>query len=310
MKISIVIPSFNRAHLIGETLDSILAQTYSNWECLIVNDGSTDNSEEVYQYYKQKDNRFLFLNRPKEKPKGANACRNIGLKKATGDYIVFFDSDDLMTKNHLEVKVKGILENNCDYVITRTEFFNSDDNYLDSYYTFDAYDITPYNYISQKLNWLTYDICLKREIAQSIEFNELLQSGQEYNYFSKLTYQSTRGIFLNVVVTKRRKHEQSIRAKLKSKKEVFTSSFTAKWFTYLDIEKKADKPTIQYLLKNCINIIYNNPEVNIEKHIVFILTLIKKLGVRGFLYLPMLWTKKLFNKGHFFRKELLKGFKE
>ena len=59
---------------------------------------------------------------------------------------------------------------------------------LDDYYKFNQFKITPYNYISQKINWLTYDVCIKSKLAQLILFNEKLQSGQEYNYFSKLGY--------------------------------------------------------------------------------------------------------------------------
>ena len=62
--ISIIIPTFNRAHLIGETLDSVLAQTYPNWECIIVDDGSTDTTDEVVGEYVKKDSRFLYHHRP------------------------------------------------------------------------------------------------------------------------------------------------------------------------------------------------------------------------------------------------------
>src|SRR5690554_8063110 len=106
--ISIIIPTFNRAHLIGETLDSILAQTYQNWECVVVDDGSTDNTDEVMAAYMAKDARFQYHHRPPEKTKGANACRNAGLDLAAGEYIVFFDSDDLMTPDHLKVKISAI----------------------------------------------------------------------------------------------------------------------------------------------------------------------------------------------------------
>ena len=76
--VSIIIPTYNREHLIGETLNSIIAQTHTNWECIVVDDGSTDNTEEVLKNYKEKDKRFIFLKRPDNLPKGANTCRNIG----------------------------------------------------------------------------------------------------------------------------------------------------------------------------------------------------------------------------------------
>lgn len=77
--VSIIIPTYNRAHLIGETLDSVMAQTYTNWECIVVDDGSTDNTAELLVVYCNKDNRFQYHHRPKDRPKGANAYRNYGI---------------------------------------------------------------------------------------------------------------------------------------------------------------------------------------------------------------------------------------
>jgi glycosyltransferase involved in cell wall biosynthesis len=106
--VSIVIPNYNRANLIGETLDSIIQQTYEDWECIIVDDRSTDGSIEIIKNYSNKDSRFLLIERPQEYSKGANACRNIGKSLAHGKYIIFFDSDDIMLPNHIEEKVRLI----------------------------------------------------------------------------------------------------------------------------------------------------------------------------------------------------------
>ena len=80
--ISIIIPTYNRSHLLGETLDSVLIQTYRNWECIVVDDGSTDYTPELMEFYIRKDSRFSFYRRPEEKAKGANACRNYGFEKS------------------------------------------------------------------------------------------------------------------------------------------------------------------------------------------------------------------------------------
>ncbi|HEX9600942.1 MAG TPA: glycosyltransferase family 2 protein, partial [Mariniflexile sp.] len=62
--VSIIIPTYNRGHLIGETLESVLCQTYDNWECLVIDDGSTDNTDALVQGYLNKDNRIKFYHRP------------------------------------------------------------------------------------------------------------------------------------------------------------------------------------------------------------------------------------------------------
>lgn len=94
--VSIIIPTFNRVHLIRETLDSVVAQTYTNWECIIVDDGSTDSTEEVVNTYVKNDERFHFKKRPIDSVKGANSCRNFGAKVAQGQYLIFLDSDDYL----------------------------------------------------------------------------------------------------------------------------------------------------------------------------------------------------------------------
>ena len=109
--VSIIIPTYNRAHLIGETLDSVLAQTYQNWECIIVDDGSSDNTDEVVGAYVEKDSRFKFHDRPEDKLKGASSCRNYGLSKCSGKYVIFLDSDDWLMHYCLSQRVEFMLKN-------------------------------------------------------------------------------------------------------------------------------------------------------------------------------------------------------
>lgn len=90
--VSIIIPVFNREKLISETLDSVVKQTYSNWECIIVDDGSIDNTVSIIKSYIKDDKRFSLHSRLNtEKIKGVSSCRNIGIIKAKGDLIVLFE---------------------------------------------------------------------------------------------------------------------------------------------------------------------------------------------------------------------------
>lgn len=109
--ISIIIPTFNRANLICETLDSVLKQTYQNWECIIVDDGSTDNTGNLLEEYVKNDWRFKFLTRPNHKKKGPSGSRNFGLEQACGNYIIFLDSDDLLSKDCLKNRISFALDN-------------------------------------------------------------------------------------------------------------------------------------------------------------------------------------------------------
>jgi glycosyltransferase involved in cell wall biosynthesis len=105
--ITIIIPSFNKANFIGDTINSVQNQTYEKWEVIIVDDGSTDNSIEVINSFCKEDSRIKLIER-KELPKGGSACRNIGLKAAKGNYIVFLDADDLLVSNCLEERLSKI----------------------------------------------------------------------------------------------------------------------------------------------------------------------------------------------------------
>lgn len=127
--ISIIVPTYNRAHLIGETLNSVLAQTYINWECIIIDDGSSDNTFEVLDRYVMLDKRFNYFSRPKEKLKGPSSCRNFGIEKSLGQYIVFLDSDDLITKNCLEDRINfARLNVDYDLWVFRTKTFQEEVN--------------------------------------------------------------------------------------------------------------------------------------------------------------------------------------
>ena len=114
--VSIIIPTYNRAHLIGETLDSIIAQTYTNWECIVVDDGSSDDTVEVLDTYCIKDSRIKYYQRPDEYLPGGNGARNYGFKLSNGEYVNWFDSDDIMATDFLSEKVKIFIQNS-DYIL-------------------------------------------------------------------------------------------------------------------------------------------------------------------------------------------------
>lgn len=109
--VSIIIPIYNRASLIEETLRSIQAQTYTNWECILVDDGSTDDTKEVVAAIVKADQRIQLYNRPDTLIKGADACRNYGFSQSSGVYVNWFDSDDLMLPEHIEKKVNALIPN-------------------------------------------------------------------------------------------------------------------------------------------------------------------------------------------------------
>lgn len=106
--VSILIPNYNKASYIKETLESVLAQTYTDWECIIVDDHSTDSSWEILEVYAVQDSRFRIFKRPIERKQGGNAARNFAFENAKGEYIQWLDSDDLIYKNKISEQVLDI----------------------------------------------------------------------------------------------------------------------------------------------------------------------------------------------------------
>lgn len=103
--VSIVIPTYNRQSFIEETLLSVKNQTYPNWECIVVDDGSADDTVERVRQMAKLDDRFTLFCRDAA-PKGACTCRNTGLLASKGDYIIFLDSDDLLSTFCLQQRVE------------------------------------------------------------------------------------------------------------------------------------------------------------------------------------------------------------
>jgi len=122
--ISVIIPTFNSSKHIKATLNSVLAQTYGQWECILVDDGSVDLTETIVANYQEKDPRFRLYKRPEDLPKGPSSARNYGVTKANGDYLIFLDADDLLATTCLENRVTQFQQyQECDFLVFQMERF-------------------------------------------------------------------------------------------------------------------------------------------------------------------------------------------
>lgn len=213
--VSIIIPVYNRAHLIGETLDSIMLQTYVNWECIVVDDGSTDATVEVVQNYKEKDTRIKLFHRPKDRLMGGNAARNFGLKMSSGVYVNWFDSDDLMTTDFIKSKLEILFKHpTIDFVVSKSvNYFPKKGIYKEiGYYDENhIHQLNVDNFIMEKVHWITDDFFLKKEKIGRVNFDEKLISGQEYNFcINIMAKNDLNGFYLDRKLSKRRIHKDSI----------------------------------------------------------------------------------------------------
>ena len=151
-KISIIVPMYNAEKFIGKTIESVLAQTYQNWEMLIMNDVSTDNSLAIVSVYAKKDERIKIVNT--EKNVGVVKGRNFLIDLASGKYIAFLDADDYWHNEKLEKQIKFMKEKNAS--ISCTEYTRIKEN-------------------EEKIN----DVIIKEEIS----YNDMLKN----NYLGCLT---------------------------------------------------------------------------------------------------------------------------
>jgi glycosyltransferase involved in cell wall biosynthesis len=258
--VSIIIPTFNRAHLIGETLDSVLAQRYENWECIVVDDGSTDITSEIITHYLRKDARFQFFSRPLNKPKGANACRNYGFEKSKGEYIQWFDSDDVMHPEKLKIKIGYASTFNLNIIVAthtseekivlsenpKVEIFERANFYID--------------YIIGKKSVITNDVMVQRSKVGGLRFDENLHKAQEYEFYSRLFKQKLNYGFVDLPLSFYRESEDSI-SKNTSKGNIqqvesliyLSKLLQSRHFENLDIVskgKRQGRKTYKSLVKN------------------------------------------------------------
>jgi glycosyltransferase involved in cell wall biosynthesis len=187
--------------VLDATLKSIENQTYRLWECIVVDDGSTDGTASLVNSFLQRDPRFQYIHRPASMPKGPSACRNYGYEHSKGDYIQWFDSDDLMHPEKLKVKLECALNKEAEVIIDdhsesdifqapqiiNTECFTSAEFYID--------------FILGKKPVITNDVMLKRAIINEERFDEYLWKGEEFEFFGRIFQQKLTYCFLDVALT-------------------------------------------------------------------------------------------------------------
>lgn len=120
--VSIITPAYNAEKYIKQAIESVISQTYKNWELIIVNDFSNDNTRLIIEQYSKKDERIKLINQ--EANKGIAITRNTALKYARGRYVAFLDSDDLWKEDKLLKQIKFMNNNNSYFTFTKYELIN------------------------------------------------------------------------------------------------------------------------------------------------------------------------------------------
>lgn len=140
VKVSIITPIYNSEKFIDKCIESVLNQTYNNWEMLLVNDYSSDNSIEIVKEYQKKDSRIKLFHL--EINSGAAIARNLAIEKAEGEIIAFLDSDDVWTSKKLEIHVDFMVKNNTAFSHTSYGFIDEEGKKISKTFHVSNYPVT------------------------------------------------------------------------------------------------------------------------------------------------------------------------
>lgn len=245
--ISIIIPTYKRAHLIGETLDSILAQTYTNWECIVVDDGSSDYTRELMGFYCKRDSRITFYKRPQNYLKGPNGCRNFGFKKSRGDWIKFFDSDDILLPEALNLHLKELSQK--DVIITKVKYINEQGKHINLEHNYMPVKNLIEDYFIGGITYYTFGPLWKRNFLQkqTCLFDEKISNYDDWDFNLRMLYQEPRIAYIHEPLILYRLHENSLSKELiKLNYEELKSEFYARK-KHLKILKKNSKVNFLFL---------------------------------------------------------------
>ena len=219
--ISIVIPIYNAEKYLEECLNSIKSQTYKNFEVIMVNDGSKDDSETICMNFLRSDSRFRYL---KKANGGVSSARNVGLDNVKGDYITFIDADDWVDENHLEILIDGIIKNNCEVAISSyMRFINTRETYLINIYSNQEKYLLNYGKMNREkfLTELPKLISINnsfncavsklfsRRLVEDIRFDSNIIYAEDLDFYFKLYLKANNFIFINAETYIYRQHDES-----------------------------------------------------------------------------------------------------
>lgn len=229
-EISIIVANYNCATFLPDSLNSVKNQTFKNWECIIIDDGSTDDSVKVIKKLIKNDNRFKLIT---SKHAGVSKARNIGLDTATGEYIAFLDSDDCYTQNALEILLHLIKTTNSDMAGGRTIIVNPAFHFIpnknNTYWTLENFSTTsnPLRYVrvDQQFKWIwIWRRIYKKSFIDKTRFIEDFTSfGEDICFMLDLCSKDCKISECTNLIVYHRHHQRSI-----SNKDFAITSFN--WF--------------------------------------------------------------------------------
>jgi glycosyltransferase involved in cell wall biosynthesis len=237
--VSIIIPIYNQEKYLAETLQSVINQTYSNWECFLVNDGSSDSSVTVINKFVTQDNRFNFIN---SENKGVSHARNLALKQIKGDYILFLDGDDLIHPKKIEIAISNFQKDTDLSIIFNTTNYFQDTIENCLYEMKIAPELLNFNglllYWSEKIILPIHSAIIKKSLLEGIEYNSELTAHEDWLVWLRLFQKNPKVVVLEIVLSYYRKHNLSRTQSFSAKEDHFKALEIFKEYIGSDNHKK------------------------------------------------------------------------
>lgn len=309
-KVFILLSTFNRAYLIPETLDSMLSQTYTNWECIIVDDNSEDNTSQVIKKYIKQDSRFCYFIKDERYQKGLSGTRNFGLDLARqkgAEFIQFFDDDDIMHPRKLELKVKPLIKDTtldlsiCCY----RKFANSDIIDFDLEKANDnSCKIITKNlakaFFTNRINLNSLGPLWRASSLKNYRFNEDLKYGEEGEFYSRIFINEDLKYYpVDEILFWYRKHPEALTSNFYKDSSVVTEALKLnKELIFQEVLKQRSAPF--YLLKNFVRIGEKSQEVHVLRCVKeYLLKKNRLISLNNLmLFLYIIWLQRKFNFNH------------
>jgi glycosyltransferase involved in cell wall biosynthesis len=301
--VTIIMATYNRAHFILETLQSIQNQTYKNWECLIIDDGGIDNTVEAIQQILKLDSRFKFLKRTESYKKGLPGCRNYGLDLVKGEYIIFFDDDDIAHPQNLELCVLELVNKDISFCrYSRDVFmgvFNYNFNYSKEYNSFYIGRKDIEKILKYEIHIKSCDVMWKKECFVNNKFAESVLYCEDWELYSRIVSAGFKGISIDKCLFYYRKHHNSMTGEFYGNDPIRRKSYTEA--ILLVIKNLKEKQMLSYsLLRYFVQISIGFKEYKLFSNILKMLELPKYEKLRWQLFydtLPVrLWFYSIWKK--------------
>jgi glycosyltransferase involved in cell wall biosynthesis len=258
--------TYNRAHFILETLQSIQNQTYKNWECIIIDDGGTDNTAEVILPIIEQDSRFMFIKRSDTYLKGLPGCRNYGIDLSKGEFIIFFDDDDIVHPQNLELCIFEFSNKTVSFCRYVTDVFFDKFNYNFDYskiYTSFNIDINDLEkMLTYELHIKSCDVMWKKECFIKNRFVENIVYCEDWELYSRIVSSGIMGISIDKCLYFGRKHPNSMTGEFYGNDPIRRESYSEA--ILLVVRNLKEKQLLSYsLLRYFVQISLNFKEFNL-----------------------------------------------